>query len=72
MFLLRNSDVGFSSVSCEYVYYHCLIKKLLWPMAGQNRARQENSLNAGIKKAKSGKCHVVRGQNLTGRPQPHG
>ena len=22
-------------------YYHCLIKKLLWPMVGQNIARQE-------------------------------
>ena len=23
-------------------YYHWLVKKLFWPMAGQNRGRQEN------------------------------
>ena len=28
-------------VCCEYVFLYWLIKKLLWPMAGQNVARWE-------------------------------
>ena len=33
------SDVGFLTVSCEYFFI--TVKKLLWPMAGQNIERQE-------------------------------
>ena len=44
-------------------YYHWSIKKLLWPMAGQNRARQVvgggTKLNAGRKKVESGRHHVA-------------
>ena len=29
--------------------YHCLKNKLLWPMAGQNRARLENLTECGEK-----------------------
>ena len=50
-------------------YYHWLIKKLLWSMAGQNRARQG-------KKVESERCRVaVEGegcQNLSGKSQSHG
>ena len=35
------ADFGFPSMCCEYVCYHWLIMKLLWPREGQNIARQE-------------------------------
>ena len=34
-------DMEFPSVCYEYILYYCLIKKLLRPMAGQIKARQE-------------------------------
>ena len=36
-------------------YYHWLIKKMLWPMAGQNIARQESQTETGKKKVGTGK-----------------
>ena len=56
-------------------YYQWLIKRLLWPTAGQNRVRHENYLNAGRKKVESGSYVAAEGerhQDLTSRPQPHG
>ena len=47
-------------------------KKLLWPMTGQNIARQEiQAKDRGGKKAESGRCYVApegeRCQNLTSK-----
>ena len=57
-------------------YYHWLIKKPLWSMAGQIQVGGKTKLNAGRKKAESGRHHVAaereRHQNLTGKPQPSG
>ena len=57
-------------------YYHWLIKKLLWPVAGQNSLGRKTKLNAVRKKAKLKKQHVAaegdRHQNFTHRPQSHG
>ena len=39
--LVCPGDVGCPSVCCEYVLSPWLIKKLIWPMAGQNIARLE-------------------------------
>ena len=43
-------DVGFPSVCCEYVYYHWLIKMLIWLMARQNIARQGIQRDGGKKR----------------------
>ena len=32
-------DVGFLTYAVDMLYYQWSIKKLLWPMAGQNTAR---------------------------------
>ena len=34
-------DEGFPSVCCEYVFLPLVTKRLLWPMEGQNLAREE-------------------------------
>ena len=46
--------MGYSSVYCKYVLLQ-LVNKRLWPMAGQNIARQESQTETGKKKAGSGK-----------------
>ena len=70
-------DVGFPTVCCEYV---------LLPLANKEAALAYGSAEyskVGIpsrerrrKKVESGRGHVAakgeRGQNLTGKPQPHG
>ena len=60
-------------------YYHWLIKKLIWPIAGQNITKQgweRTKLKARRKKAESGRCHFAakgeRCQNITSKPQPCG
>ena len=39
--IFKLSDVGFYLYAVNMFYYHWLINKLLWPMAGQNKARLE-------------------------------
>ena len=48
-------------------YYHWLIKKLLWPMAGQNITRQETQTETGERRqvrempvaAREARCEVT-------------
>ena len=62
--------------SMNMLYYHCLIKKMIWPVAGHNRQGKLNWMQGERGQSKRDAVYVAaegeRHQNLIGRPQPHG